>query len=1053
MADKVNDPIGDLGTRNSAKTQITSTSASGLEGVVLNAPALDHATWFNMRCMAIRFGTPRTAEKVTITAPEGYTIIGYNISYFTVSTANCPYKVDFNETYTGESAPANPVTYTKTGVYAPSTYFWIYAEPGQVNNWLGVSEFEIYLEPLPGDITSKYLANPSFELSAANTPLSGEQTASGGKLNIYGWTMSDPGTDFNNTEIRAAGSSSTTSMFGTSAPSDGDYSLFYRHGWNGSGNLMTFSTTALQELPAGRYSISVDYKQHYAYDKDSQKNSNTKVSLDVRNGQTSLGTATSGAAGGVMNGGDATYFNTTAWSTLTFQFDIQEATAPDIDIKLNAAGATLSDFFVDNVRLNLLQLATPIEGTSNLSFDEGTAYSGNLTTGDTKKSEEIVGWTLANAASWCASAMFAYGSDAQLNNVPVPASAPEGSQSTAALGISVGWGGTIAYQQYITALSAGTYKVRYQAYNANTATRFPSKVGVIVGNKQYLSTKTEFASGQWVTDEFEFTLTEDAAYAILQVGAQAVSAGSNDHGKVFIDGITLERISETDLARAALNAALNAAQPTVDAKAGVGAELLQIPTAAYNAFKQAVDDARAVANNEEATVDQLQQATTDLNAAVNAYAKAEVNAPEANAQYTIQLKDGGMYMSLNEGTKLAKAAVQFAIAQTDGGYTITNGVEYVAFTGNPQNAENVWTMGISTTPYDWKITLLPDGYYTIAKASNNNQYIGVDNTEAGSSCYADKKLSEAGDKARWIIRKTTKEPDHGDSEDMVFNAAGQQVFALNNNDVITPNTDVQIEVTGQQIAKGIVVSYPNADVSNTAPHECGFRATAVIEDGQGNVFTVKSRGDKETNIINVAQGLFGPNEEYTVTIKPIVYYDYNNFCDGIYELWESKKDEKMIPDPKDDTWKFDEQGVPTATGSSKILDPAWTLAAAAQEWSQQLLTDNAGSTYFGTEPILFDYCDPLPLYVDNRSYVFLIKTDGSVSANVKALSAQDFKAVDAWGNDFTADFLSVNSGIATGVDKVNAATGADVIYNLAGQRVGKAVKGLYIQNGKKVAIK
>ena len=124
----------------------------------------------------------------------------------------------------------------------------------------------------------------------------------------------------------------------------------------------------------------------------------------------------------------------------------------------------------------------------------------------------------------------------------------------------------------------------------------------------------------------------------------------------------------------------------------------------------------------------------------------------------------------------------------------------------------------------------------------------------------------------------------------------------------------------------------------------------------------------------------------------------------------------------------------------------------AQQWSQDLKDNNAGSTYFGTEVVPFTDCDPLPLYVDSREYVFLIKTDGSVQSNVKALAAQDFKAWDAWGNDITAEFLSVGGGTATGIDKVqNAAKGA--IYNLAGQRVAKTTKGIYVSGGRKVAVK
>ncbi len=50
--------------------------------------------------------------------------------------------------------------------------------------------------------------------------------------------------------------------------------------------------------------------------------------------------------------------------------------------------------------------------------------------------------------------------------------------------------------------------------------------------------------------------------------------------------------------------------------------------------------------------------------------------------------------------------------------------------------------------------------------------------------------------------------------------------------------------------------------------------------------------------------------------------------------------------------------------------------------------------------------------------------------------------------------LFIDGGLATGIDEINgAAVENGAIYNLAGQRVNKAQKGIYIVNGKKVAVK
>ena len=190
------------------------------------------------------------------------------------------------------------------------------------------------------------IANPSFEAD-------GEKAASNGALELTGWTFSGVGSQYNNTELRPANSTSTTSQFGTSAPSNGEYFLFFRQGWNGNGNTITVTSDALTELPAGTYKLSVDYKQHYSYDQDNQMNQNTKVGLSLVSGENTLASATSPAAAGVKGGsGDATYFNETEWSTLEVPFTLEAAVSTsNVVITLYSCGARRSDFCIDNVQL------------------------------------------------------------------------------------------------------------------------------------------------------------------------------------------------------------------------------------------------------------------------------------------------------------------------------------------------------------------------------------------------------------------------------------------------------------------------------------------------------------------------------------------------------------------------------------------------------------------------------------------------------------------------------------------------------------------------------
>lgn len=70
----------------------------------------------------------------------------------------------------------------------------------------------------------------------------------------------------------------------------------------------------------------------------------------------------------------------------------------------------------------------------------------------------------------------------------------------------------------------------------------------------------------------------------------------------------------------------------------------------------------------------------------------------------------------------------------------------------------------------------------------------------------------------------------------------------------------------------------------------------------------------------------------------------------------------------------------------------------------------------------------------------------------------DVKALSAYfTNASAADAVKLNiDGVPTGINEVNTAVQqntSDAIYNIAGQRVSKATKGIYIINGKKVVIK
>lgn len=176
---------------------------------------------------------------------------------------------------------------------------------------------------------------------------------------------------------------------------------------------------------------------------------------------------------------------------------------------------------------------------ANPGFESSEASTGNVNT-STRVDYESTGWRLVSEGGNSASAILSYGSeDNQINGATIPASDNNGNSGNA-LGISVGWNTTIAYQSSspIT-LPVGSYVLKVNAYNAGTATLFNSKFGFVpTSGAAKLSNKTSFTLNTWETDEVNFVLTE-ATEGRIQIGGTATNTTSTNHGKVFFDNITL----------------------------------------------------------------------------------------------------------------------------------------------------------------------------------------------------------------------------------------------------------------------------------------------------------------------------------------------------------------------------------------------------------------------------------------------------------------------------------------------------------------------------------
>lgn len=187
---------------------------------------------------------------------------------------------------------------------------------------------------------------------------------------------------------------------------------------------------------------------------------------------------------------------------------------------------------------------------------------------------------------------------------------------------------------------------------------------------------------------------------------------------------------------------VEAAKAIVDAKAGVGDGLFQIPTEAYDTFVKAVEAAQAVADNADATVADVEAAQKALADAKAAYEATPVTAPAADKQYVLSLKtsdeNSPFELSIaSEKISIASEGTPVSFVAVDGGYAVSNGTEYVAYAGG-----NTWSLKASADDaYAWTIAAVEGGYTIQGK----NGFLGTnskDGSAAGSSCYGNKKSTD-----------------------------------------------------------------------------------------------------------------------------------------------------------------------------------------------------------------------------------------------------------------------------------------------------------------------
>ncbi len=431
-------------------------------------------------------------------------------------------------------------------------------------------------------------------------------------------------------------------------------------------------------------------------------------------------------------------------------------------------------------KLNAITLVEPTNpAPTNLDFAETEAidngvctYAKDMATNSTTYfgAQAVDGWTALNPSDNVApeaadgsrgeldqraAAVVAYGSTAWLGgsaNV-APAAGPEGSNGKG-LGMVAVWTATVQYTQPVT-LDAGTYTLEIPVYNSVGGTKVPAKslIGFIASDgTEYLAPAKAYAVNTWTTETVTFTL-DKTTNGVFSLGYTMTNNGNGDAPHLFFDCINIIT-DQREALRTELKAALSVAQATIEAKANVGDKLFQKPEAAFEVFNRSVIAQQAVAENEEATVEQLQTAIATLADASAAY-DAALNTPEAEKLYTFELSLGGeepLYMNLAEGgiTIAAEATpLKFIATENAGQYYLANEDEtlFVGLAGG-----NAWTMSTAADKKAaWTFTVLGDGAYRINNLVTVGRFVGTNSSDksAGNPCYADKQTSNGN--VDWLI--------------------------------------------------------------------------------------------------------------------------------------------------------------------------------------------------------------------------------------------------------------------------------------------------------------
>lgn len=173
---------------------------------------------------------------------------------------------------------------------------------------------------------------------------------------------------------------------------------------------------------------------------------------------------------------------------------------------------------------------------TNAGFDDSSSWT-TATVGQNTKAN-VQGWTPESTGdTWFYGAAVAATGGPQVNG----SSAPGGTCQGGALALSVGWGCTLAYKQHVD-LPAGRYRISFKVSNANTtANQFFNYMGFVEdsGTTHYAPVSNVLCDGASHDIVLTLELLQPTS-GYVSVGMGAVSGGSGDNAKLYVDKVVLE---------------------------------------------------------------------------------------------------------------------------------------------------------------------------------------------------------------------------------------------------------------------------------------------------------------------------------------------------------------------------------------------------------------------------------------------------------------------------------------------------------------------------------